>query len=88
MLSRPSYIGGQEFDAVLLVGLEQGIMPPRVVDNPPLSVALEQQVLREVYMAVSRARSRVVVALNKRASPNSIIDEAITANLLNYGYVT
>jgi hypothetical protein len=63
-------------------------MPPRVVDNPPLSAALEQQVLREVYLAVSRARSRVVVALNKRASPNSIIDEAITANRLNYGYVT
>lgn len=87
VLSRPSLIGGQEFDAVLLVGLEQGVMPPLVPDNPPLSAALEQQVLREVYLAVTRARYRVVAVLNKRASPNGILEEARQAGLLRYGQV-
>lgn len=87
VLSRPSYVGGQEFDAVLLVGLEQGVMPPNVPDNPALSAALEQQVLRELYLAVTRARYRLVVLLNKRASANSIIEEATSAHLLKIGSI-
>lgn len=85
ILSRPSYVGGQEFDAVFLVGLEQGVMPPSVPDNPALSAALEQQVLRELYLAVTRARYRLVVLLNKQASANNIIEEAISADLLKLG---
>lgn len=88
VLSRPAFIGGQEFDAVILVGLEQGLVPPRVADNPPLSAALEQQVLREIYLTVTRARHRVVVALNKRASPNTIVAEARMAGLLVEGDVS
>ncbi len=44
VLSRPSYIGGQEFDAVIAVGLEQGVAPPSLRESPSLSATLEQQV--------------------------------------------
>nr|WP_294502116.1 UvrD-helicase domain-containing protein [uncultured Rhodopila sp.] len=87
IISRPAFIGGQEFDAAILVGLERGIMPPRVSDNPALTAALEQQVLREVYLAVTRARDRVVVALNRGALPNGIIEEAKMAGLITEGQI-
>jgi superfamily I DNA/RNA helicase len=88
VLSRPSFIGGQEFDAVFIVGLEQGIMPPRVVNNPPLAAALEQQVLRETYLSVSRARYRVVVAINHGSTPNAALGAAIEAGLIKHGIIT
>lgn len=87
VLSRPSFIGGQEFDAVLLVGLEQGIMPPRVVNNPPLAAALEQQVLREIYLSVSRARFRVVVAINRGGTPNTVLEAAISGGMITSGSI-
>jgi len=79
---------GQEFDSVVLLGLEQGLVPPRIVDNPLLAAAIEQQVLREMYLSVSRARVRIVVALNKGAAPNSIIEAAEAANLIRRGEIT
>jgi len=42
---------------VLSVGLEQGVVPPRVLNNESLSASLEQQALREIYLAFSRART-------------------------------
>lgn len=88
VLSRPAFVGGQEFDAVILVGLEQGVVPPRVVDNPALAAALEQQVLREVYLSISRSRFRVLVALNIAATPNSVITDALDAGLLKRGTIS
>ena len=83
ILSRPAFVGGQEFDAVILVGLEQGLVPPRVADNPPLAAALEQQMLREIYLAATRARYRVIAALNRNTLPNSLLSEALSHNLIS-----
>jgi superfamily I DNA/RNA helicase len=82
VLSRPAFVGGQEFDAAVLVGLEQGVMPPRVVDNPALAAALEQQMLREVYLAATRARYRVIATINRGALPNSLLSEALANELI------
>lgn len=87
VLSRPAFVGGQEFDAVILIGLEQGIVPPRVIDNPALAAALEQQVLREVYLSISRSRFRVIVALNTGAAPNSVVTAALDAGLISQGVI-
>lgn len=87
ILSRPAFVGGQEFDAVVVIGLEQGIMPPRVVNNPPLAAALEQQVLRETYLSVSRARYRVVVAINYGGTPNTALAAALEAGLISNGMI-
>lgn len=85
VLSRPSHVGGQEFDAVVLVGVEHGLVPPKVVDNPTLSMALEQQALREAYLAISRARYRVVIALNVEAQPSAIMLESLERGLVLEG---
>lgn len=76
VLTRPAYVGGQEFDAVILVGLEQGITPPRLADNETLAVAIEQQVLREIYLSVTRARYRVVIVLSRGAALTGILSDA------------
>ena len=84
VLSRPSYVGGQEFDAVILVGLEQGVAPPVLRESPALAAALEQQVLREMYLSVTRARFQVIVALSANAYPNGILCTAAGAGLIRW----
>jgi superfamily I DNA/RNA helicase len=88
VLSRPAFIGGQEFDAVLSVGLEQGVVPPRIVDNAALATAVEQQVLREMYLVITRARYRFGVLLNKSAVSNAIISEALAGGLIAHASST
>lgn len=88
ILSRPPYVGGQEFDAVILVGLEQGIVPPRILDNDALAAAIEQQVLREMYLSVTRARARLIIAINQGALPNGIVQAAKDQSLISIGTVS
>jgi hypothetical protein len=80
-LGRPDTIGGQEFDAVLAVGLEQGVVPPRV-NNHALAAALEQQALREMYLSFTRSRYRLVVVSSHSSAPTSILSEAAKKGLL------
>lgn len=82
VLTRPLYAGGQEFDGVLLVGLEQGVVPPRVTDNDALASAVEQQSMREIYLAITRARYRTSVVLSPGASLTAVLAEAERAGLL------
>jgi len=82
VLCRPAQVGGQEFDAVVIVGLELGVVPPTIRDNDALASAVEQQSIREIYLSVSRARYRVVFVLSKDAGPNAILTESIRAGLL------
>lgn len=81
-LARPETIGGQEFDAVLAVGLEQGVVPPRVSSNQALSVALEQQALREMYVSFTRARYRLILVNSHRSAATAIIADATKAGLI------
>lgn len=77
VLTQPPYVGGQEFDLVILVGLEEGLVPPRVLDNDPLGTALEQQSLREIYLSITRSRKSVVFVLEKNANPSPVLADAI-----------
>src|SRR5207244_2492923 len=81
-VARPETIGGQEFDAVVAVGLEQGVVPPRVSSNQALSVALEQQALREMYVSFTRARFRLILVNSHRSAPTAIIAEAARAGFI------
>lgn len=84
VLTRPEFVGGQEFDAVIAVGLEQGVMPPRVVGNAVLASAIEQQLLRELYVTVSRARSRMIFVMSQGTMPSPILAKAVSAGLVEY----
>lgn len=76
IIGRPDTVGGQEFDAVIAVGLEQGLVPPRVL-NSALATALEQQTLREMYVSFTRARYRLVLVNSHGSAPTAIIADAI-----------
>lgn len=82
VLTRPAHVGGQEFDAAILVGLEQGIVPPRVSGNDALAAAVEQQALREIYLAVTRARFQVVIMLSHRAQATAVLRDAAKSGLV------
>ena len=81
VLCRPAQVGGQEFDAVIIVGLEKGALT--VKENPALESAIEQQMIRETYLSITRARYKVIFAISKSATENEILGDAITANLIN-----
>jgi hypothetical protein len=85
VLTHPEYVGGQEFDAVVAVGLEQGVVPPRIVNNEALASAVEQQVLREIYLSFTRARYRVKVVLPPGAAPTAILQDALKSGLIQRG---
>jgi hypothetical protein len=81
-VARPETVGGQEFDAILAVGLEQGVVPPRVSSNQALSIALEQQALREMYVSFTRARYRLIIVNSSKSASTAIIAEAAKDGLI------
>ncbi|MBA1259249.1 UvrD-helicase domain-containing protein [Pseudomonas oryzihabitans] len=80
VLCRPAQVGGQEFDAVIIAGLEKGALT--VKENPALESAIEQQMIRETYLSITRARYKVIFAISKSATENEILADAINANLI------
>lgn len=81
-ISKPESIGGQEFGAVICVGLEYGIIPPLVNGHAGLSETLEQQSLREMYLAFTRAKYQLIIVNSKHSSPTAIIQQAVENELL------
>lgn len=84
-VARPAHVGGQEFEAVIAVGLEYGVTPPRVVGNDALEAALFQQTVREMYLSLSRARYRVMIVNAAGSAPNEILKEALARGLVAEG---
>lgn len=81
-LALPDHIGGQEFDAVIAVGLEQGVVPPRVQGHEGLAVTLEQYALREAYLSFTRARYQLLLVNSNQSAPSAFLEDAIRASLL------
>lgn len=81
-ISKPESIGGQEFGAVICVGLEHGVVPPIVNGHAGLSETLEQQSLREMYLSFTRAKFQLVIINSKHSAPSKMIQLAIDNNLL------
>ena len=81
-ISKPESIGGQEFGAVICVGLEHGVVPPIVNGHAGLSETLEQQSLREMYLSFTRAKFQLVIINSKHSAPSKMIQLAIDNNLI------
>jgi len=81
-ISRPENVGGQEFDAVICVGLEHGVVPPMIEGHIGLAEALDQQALREMYLVFTRARYQLVILNSKHSAPSHVIQSAIVAGLI------
>jgi superfamily I DNA/RNA helicase len=82
VLVRPQYAGGQEFEAVVAVGLEQGVVPPKVAENETLTAAVEQQSLREIYLTATRARYKLIFVMSHGSTPTNVLHEAEEAGLI------
>lgn len=82
VVATPSTVGGQEFDAVVAVGLEQGLVPPRVEGHYGFAMSLEQQSLREIYLSFTRAKYQLIVVLSPEASPTPILQSALKNGLI------
>lgn len=82
ILCRPAQVGGQEFDAAIIIGLEMGLVPPNIVDNEALGTAIEQQAIRETYLSITRARYSVIFAMSTGATANKLIQQAQQAGLI------
>lgn len=83
VITRPESVGGQEFDAVIAVGIEKGVVPVIVKNHSGLETALEQQFLRELYLSFTRARYRLILLNAKGSMPSTIIEHAIRNNLVD-----
>jgi hypothetical protein len=85
VMARPELVGGQEFDAVLSVGLEEGTVPPNV-EQESFAESLRQRALREIYLVFTRARFRLEVVISVNSSPSSILQPAIANGLLKIAH--
>lgn len=81
VLCRPAQVGGQEFDAVIVIGLEKGALT--IKDNSALESAIEQQMIREAYLSVTRARYRVIFAISNLSTENELLFDAVEAGLIS-----
>ena len=79
---RPEFVGGQEFDAVLAVGLENGLVPQRVEGHAGLASTMEQQALREMYLSFTRARYQLLVVNSVMSTPSVLLKPALGSGLL------
>lgn len=84
VLSTPDYVGGLEFDAVVLVGVDKGRVPPKLShssfdsDNF-VSYATHQR----LYVAITRARFRVAILGVKARGVSDVLISAVSHGLLS-----
>ncbi|MFN4315486.1 MAG: UvrD-helicase domain-containing protein [Chitinophagaceae bacterium] len=81
-VARPDLVGGQEFDAVVAVGLEQGVVPPVLNGHMGLTEAMDQQALREMYLSFTRAKRYLSIVNSANSSPTSILQRALYEGIL------
>ena len=81
VLAKPEFVGGQEFDAVIAVGLEDGLVPPKVKPDS-FAESLKQRALREMYLVFTRARFRLEIVVSVNSSVTSLLEKAIQGGLL------
>ncbi len=87
LLSLPDYIGGLEFLGVVLVGVDEGRVPPlsqaRTKESKHfLSFAAHAR----LYVAITRARFLVDVLVNGSAGTSSLLSYAISEGLIRGEY--
>lgn len=88
ILTTPDYVGGLEFSAAILIGVDKDRVPPRPSEGSPdshnfLSYASHQR----LYVAITRARFRVEVIGLETRGVSSLFGCAIANNLIDISVV-
>lgn len=77
-LSHPDYVGGLEFKAVLMVGVDEGRVPPTEGTIKEESRHfLEFKACNRLYVAISRARLRVELFMSKERGRSKLLEHAV-----------
>jgi hypothetical protein len=83
VLSLPDYVGGLEFDGVVLVGIDEGRVPPIHTNQRSESKAyMTFSAHNRLYVAISRARYRVAILGTKERGASSILRAAFASHAL------
>ncbi len=83
VLSLPDFVGGLEFDGVVLVGVDDGRVPPSPNSQHSQSKAyLTFAAHNKLYVAVTRARYQVAILGVKARGPSVILKSALDAEAL------
>lgn len=83
VLSLPDYVGGLEFDGVILVGVDDGRVPPTLTSQRSESKAyMTYSAHNRLYVAISRARYRVAIMGTKERGASSLLQAAFASEAL------
>ncbi|TDT88631.1 UvrD-helicase domain-containing protein [Pseudodesulfovibrio indicus] len=83
LLSKPDYVGGLEFAAVILVGVDKGRVPPTKDQHTIESRAfLKYAYHNRLYVAVTRAKYRVAILGTKDRGPSELLNTAVEKGIL------
>lgn len=83
VITTPDYVGGLEFEAVILVGIDKNRVPPKVTAESAdsenfVSYATHQR----LYVAITRARYRVALLGVKSRGVSDILANAVAQHLI------
>ena len=83
VLSSPDYVGGLEFAGVVLVGVDDGRVPPRrTAESTESSHFMSYAAHNRLYVAITRARYRVEILIAKDRGPSTLLLSALDTGLL------
>jgi superfamily I DNA/RNA helicase len=83
VLTTPDYVGGLEFSAVILAGVDEGRLPPAYMQETTDSRAfLSYSSHNRLYVALTRARYRVEALITRERGPSPLLKNAIKNELL------
>lgn len=84
VLSMPDYVGGLEFDGVVLVGVDEGRVPPSSGISQESRAFLNFAAHNRLYVAITRARYRVVIAGVRSRGTSSVLASAFKMGAIKH----
>lgn len=83
VVSMPDYVGGLEFDGAVLVGIDEGRVPPQSNSNRDESKAyVTYAAHNKLYVAISRARYQVAILGSLERGRSPILENAFETGAL------
>jgi superfamily I DNA/RNA helicase len=83
IVSTPEYVGGLEFSAVLLIGVDEGRVPPaKSTFSLDSSNFLNYAAHNRLYVSITRAKYRVDILASKERGISSLLKSAVANDLL------
>ena len=76
------YVGGLEFDGVIMVGVDKGRVPPNYSENTESSLFLSYAWHNRMYVAITRAKFAIIMFGDKSRGESKLLESSISSKLL------